>query len=75
MADAKITSVFWKFQLKDSTPGGSKQGNIAARKIKVIGVVFHINLLKDPQKSPTIQKKESVTKKVRTCEEEGGEIK
>ena len=38
-----------KFQSKESTPGGSKQGNIAARKIKVIGVVFHINLLINPQ--------------------------
>lgn len=38
-----------KFQSKDRTPGGSKQGNIAARKIKVIGVVFHISLLINPQ--------------------------
>jgi hypothetical protein len=49
MADPKITRVLLKFQSKESTPGGSKHGNIAARKIKVIGVVFHINLLIGPQ--------------------------
>ena len=49
MADVSITNVLMKFQSKESTPGGSKQGNIAARKIKVIGVVFHINLLNNPQ--------------------------
>jgi hypothetical protein len=49
MADPKITKVLLKFQSNESTPGGSKQGNIAARKIKVIGVVFHINLLIGPQ--------------------------
>ena len=38
-----------KFQPKESTAGGSKQSDIAARKIKVIGVVFHINLLINPQ--------------------------
>jgi len=43
-ADPKITKVLLKFQSNESTPGGSKQGNIAARKIKVIGVVFHISL-------------------------------
>lgn len=48
MADAKITKVLLKFQSNESTPGGSKQGNIAARKIKVIGVVFHISLLINP---------------------------
>lgn len=49
MADIKITEVLLKFQSKESTPGGSKQGNIAARKIKVIGVVFHISLLINSQ--------------------------
>lgn len=33
----------------ESTPGEPKQGNKAAKKNKVIGVVFHINLLISPQ--------------------------
>ena len=41
--------MFLKFQSNESTPGGSKQGNMAARKTKVIGVVFHINLSINPQ--------------------------
>ena len=41
--------MFEKFQSKESTPGGSKQGSIAAKKIKVTGVVSHINLLFGPQ--------------------------
>ena len=39
--------MFMKFQLKEKTPGGSNQGIDKTRKNKVIGVVFHISLLKN----------------------------
>jgi hypothetical protein len=41
-----IAHVFLKLQLKDHKPGGSSKGIKTTKKNIVIGVVFHINLIK-----------------------------
>lgn len=42
-----MADVLAKLQLNDRAPGGSKNGIIDTRNNRVIGVVFHINLLKN----------------------------
>jgi hypothetical protein len=43
-----IALLFLKSQLKDKRPGGSNNGIKTIKKNMVIGVVFHINLIRQP---------------------------
>lgn len=41
-----MAATLFQFQPKDNTPGGSNKGIKTMKKNMVIGLVFHINLVK-----------------------------